>query len=282
MDTQGLQTLEVALVGASPDQGTAIDLLKNGVLWLKSRSQVFWARALFGMGMVGAGVSVLYVINSDSTPTVGKLPGDNSLFMSQTSPQLLSGITPDTPPRELIQKLQEGMKQYETLLGQETNLFWQSAYIKEAHRLRGLATKEAQSGQFLIDSPFPAIDLKQCPAQLGDVVRCVLFRMQLEGVNALWEGSKVDDLELMQRGYSRWKASSIALNPPGMVAIDSDRLVSGLIKQTVASYTVQQAIAPASTNPSLQLKTVTPGDIKPPESNRDKLPTANPIPGGKP
>jgi hypothetical protein len=276
MDTTNQNnTIDIDLIGSGPVEGTAIDLAANGILWLKTRSLNFWAKCLFGVFSVGTLGSVFYALNFAPKPEIAGREFDNSLYMSQTSPELLAGITPDTPPLEIIKRLQIGTARYEKLIGQESNKFWQDAYINESHRLRGLASTEAQSGEFIRATPFPAIDLSQCPAKLGDVTRCVLFRMQLEGLNALWEGAKAQDLQLMQRGYGRYKAATIALNPPGEVAIDSDRLVSALIKQLNAHYLLQQAIAPASSNPSLQLRTV-PGAVPIPESDRNQLPGGEP------
>jgi hypothetical protein len=262
------QTVDAPIVDSRGDQATAIDLVKSGTLWLKSRSTGFWAKSLLGVSALVAVGAVFYVINDSPTPDKAGAKFDKSLYMSQTSPAQLAGITPDTPPMELVQRLRSGVSEYDTLVSQETSKLWQDAFINEAHRLRNYAQIEAQSGQFIVASPFPAIDLSKCPAQLGDVTRCVLFRMQLEGLNALWEGSKVQDINLMQRGYARYKGAEIALNPPGTVAIDSDRLTSALVKKVQANYQIQKAVAPASSNPSLQLKTV-PGEVITPDTGRN-------------
>jgi hypothetical protein len=255
---------------AEPTQGTAIDVVHNGMLWVKTRPMSFWAKALFGVSAVGACAAIFFIANDAPDKELAGKKFDNSLYMSQTSPELLAGITPDTPPLEIIQKLQTGIGEYDKLLGQETSSIWQAAYINEAHNIITKAAVEAESGKYNTVSPFPAIDLTKCPDLLGSVNRCIYFRTELWGINAFWAGVKANDLSAMLKGYAQYKAASIAFNPPGKIAIDSDRLVSGLIKQTRANYVVQQAIAPGSTNPALELRTV-PGSIPIPESDRNTL-----------
>jgi hypothetical protein len=257
------------------------NLAKILFTWLKTRTYRFWMICLFISLGAGSVASIYYAMNNKDTKIALGTDKQNSMALSQVTPAMLGGITPDTPEAEVLARLQDGTIQYETLLNAVTSDTFRQMYQNKAYDLYQSAVKEELSGKFQTFNRFGAIDLKQCPTNLGRVRLCVLTRYALEGLAQYREGLETDDLDKATLGFNKFNASILALQNPGRQAVEYTRPIDGNTEYIKAIYEIMKAIPPSAFKTPIGVKLDTPQtkNMKAAKTNAKKN---QPINAGKP
>lgn len=231
------------------DRSPIADLVLSALNSLRQKKFTFWASSGLGVISLGFILSVIQAVLNNPTPEISKTKYQNDMFLSAVTPAILGGITPNTPPEEIISRLQAGIQKYEPVLNDSLSDNFRSLINLKANEFAKNAQAEELSGEFLATDPTGLIQLSECPKKVGRVRNCVLLRYALEGLQAYRSGMESQDLDLARRGSDRFLIALLALNPP-RIEVDQvpqyDRTVEGMSEILKAFYTINQYLPPTA------------------------------------
>jgi hypothetical protein len=259
-----LEPLEVAVVGKEEYSPNLVDTAIALKGWVMDRPFKFWAMGTLGLGAIATMLGVFSAMNGSNAPDKPGVEVQNDLYLQMISPQSLAGITPDTTLPEAVERLQYGIREYDTILNPATDEAYKQALSVVAREIKENALKEEQSGVFDPTSPIPLVNLADCPKEKR-IYLCVLVRNQLQGIAAYEKaarelkviletdqgGRAIDAIAGMNRGKVWYEASVLAMGNNPIEAPTVDRIVLGMTHKTLAYDALYNRLSVDKVQPAL-------------------------------
>lgn len=167
--------------------------------------------------------------------------GLETLTLSQQTPAAIAGITPNTPPDVVYQRLAEEMPEIAALIDELAKETVNAMLTNEAHRLRDAAAIEVQAGIQVYEDPVLDINFESCYTT-RTAFDCALHRYAGDGLLQVAQGLQGDDIYLVVAGFLKVKAADMAFDPPPKVVVDKNLLFQALLNKRLGMYDMTGAM----------------------------------------
>lgn len=173
------------------------------------------------------------------------------LTLSQQTPAAIAGITPNTSPEVVYQRLSETLPEVSALVDELAKETLDGMLANEAHRIRAAAAAEVQAGVQVFVDPVSDINFESC-YRTRSAFDCVLHRYAGDGLYDVATGLHHNDVYLVVSGFLKVKAAEMAFSPPPQVAVNKDLLYQALLNKRLGTYDMTGAM-PGGQIPAIPL-----------------------------